>query len=177
MNIFSTISLNIPKFIFYYLYFNKYSMSDLFHYSTLTYEMIQSLYVHIVHSGRDLFDLFSWIDCRLMNIVRCIWWIAQIFQEDREEYSIPKRKSRKMLTRCFARKTGVTSKKILAAHLLSVLPATYCTSQCNLTSVYQILSPKFFQKKPLLAFSKKILPFNTQSFEEKLVINRIFSFD
>ena len=82
-----------------------------------------------------------------------------------------------MLTRCFARKTGVTSKKILAAHLLSVLPATYCTSQCNLTSVYQILSPKFFQKKPLLAFSKKILPFNTQSFEEKLVINRIFLFD
>ena len=135
------------------------------------------IYVHIVHSGRDLFDLFRWIDCRLMNIVTCIWWIAQIFQEDREAYSIPKRKSRKMLTRCFARKTGVTSKKILAAHLLSVLPATYCTSQCNLTSVYQILSPKFFQKKPLLAFPKKILPFNTQSFERKLVINRIFSFD
>ena len=135
------------------------------------------MYIHIVQSGRELFDLFRWIDCRLMNIVRCIWWIAQIFQEDREEYSIPKRKSRKMLTRCFARKTGVTSKKILAAHLLSVLPATYSTSQSNLTSVYQTLSPKCFQKKPLLAFLKKILPFNTQSFERKIVKNKIFPFD
>ena len=82
-----------------------------------------------------------------------------------------------MLTRCFARKTGVTSKKILAAHLLSVLPATYSTSQSNLTSVYQTLSPKCFQKKPLLAFLKKILPFNTQSFERKIVKNKIFPFD
>ena len=128
------------------------------------------MYILYIQEG-ILFDLFRWIVCRLMNIVRCIWWIAQIFQEDREAYSIPKRKSRKMLTRCFARKTGVTSKKILAAHLLSVLPATYCTSQCNLTSVYQILSPKFFQKKPLVAFPKMILPYKTQSLERKLVTN------